>query len=518
MMLSRLVEASQSAASTRARRAKVDALATVLRELSSEELEPGAGFLYGELRQGRVGVGGAKLAQLRGIEPRQIAELTVAEVDATLERIASASGRGSSAQRERELGALFARATGSEQNFLARLLLGELRQGAQEGLMVEAIAQAATLPLDAVRRAVMLSGNLRAVAHRALMEGAPGLSAYRLQVLRPVGPMLASSAEDLSAALYDLQGAAAIEDKLDGARIQVHKLGDEVRIFSRQLNEVTASLPELVELARALPARSAVLDGEAIALKTDARPYPFQVTMRRFGRSQEVEKLRGELPLSAFFFDLLLLDDQELIDRPNSERRDALVTLIPEHVTRRLLPTTVDEAKRFVEEALGAGHEGAMLKALGSPYDAGRRGSAWLKLKPSHTLDLVVLGVEWGNGRRQGLLSNLHLGARDPVNDNFVMLGKTFKGMTDEMLSWQTQHLQELSTGQQGHVVYVRPELVVEIAFDGIQKSSVYPGGLALRFARVKRYRLDKTPVQADTIDTVRSLFQMGYGAPTSAM
>jgi len=519
MLLSRLVEASRNAAATRSRRAKIDALAGALRELALEEIEAGTGFLYGELRQGRIGVGGAKIAQLRGVEPTQIPELTVAEVDATFTRIANAAGRGSSAERERELGKLFSRATGAEQNFLARLLLGELRQGAQEGLMIDALARAADLPLERVRRAVMLSGKLPEVARRALGEGMAGLASYRMELFRPVGPMLASTAEDLESALKDFAGGVAIEDKLDGARIQVHKAGNDIRIFSRQLNDVTASLPDVVELAGRVPARNAILDGEAIALRPDGRPQPFQVTMRRFGRTQDVDRLRHELPLSSSYFDILLFDDVELIDRPNSERRQALADLVgAEQCTRRIVPASVDEARAFVDQALDAGHEGAMLKALESTYDAGRRGAAWLKLKPTHSLDLVVLAVEWGSGRRQGFLSNLHLGARDPQNQNFVMLGKTFKGMTDEMLAWQTTRLKGLSTGQQGHVVYVRPELVVEIAFDGIQKSSVYPGGMALRFARVKRYRLDKSAQEADTIETVRNLFQTGYGAPVSAM
>ncbi len=519
MLLSRLVEASKTAGATRSRRAKIDALASVLRDLEQSEVEAGTGFLYGELRQGRIGVGGAKIAQLRGVEPTQIAVLTIADVDAAFERIARAAGRGSSAERERELGTLFSRATGAEQSFLARLLLGELRQGAQEGLMIDALARAADLPLERVRRAVMLSGKLPEVARRALSEGMAGLASYRIELFRPVGPMLACTAEDLESALRDFEGGAAIEDKLDGARVQVHKANDEIRIFSRQLNDVTASLPDVVELARRVPARSAILDGEVIALRSDGRPQPFQVTMRRFGRTLEVDRLRSELPLSSAYFDVLLFDDVELIDRGNRERRDVLTELVgTAQCTRRIVTASVEEARAFVDQSLNAGHEGAMLKALDSPYDAGRRGASWLKLKPTHSLDLVVLAVEWGSGRRQGFLSNLHLGARDPLSENFVMLGKTFKGMTDEMLAWQTTRLKGLSTGQQGHVVYVKPELVVEIAFDGIQKSSVYPGGMALRFARVKRYRLDKSPQEADTIDTVRSLFQTGYGAPVSTM
>ncbi len=510
MLLSRLVETSERAAETRSRKAKVDALAAVLRALAPDEVEPGVGFLYGELRQGRIGVGGAKLALLRSIEPTQVSTLSIAEVDAAFERIAHTSGRGSSAERERELGVLFSRATQKEQNFLVRLLLGELRQGAQEGSMIDAVAKASNLDSDRVRRAVMLSGNLREVARRALAEGALGLMDYRIELFRPIGPMLAATAPDLEGALSSF-GSAALEDKLDGARVQLHKHESDVRVYSRQMNDVTESVPELVELARALPARNAILDGEVIALRRDGRPQPFQVTMRRFGRSLDVERLRGELPLSTYFFDALLVDDEELIDRSNELRRAALAEVAPEaQRIRRLVTASASEAQAFVAQALAAGHEGVMLKSLSAPYDAGRRGASWLKLKPAHTLDLVVLAAEWGSGRRRGWLSNLHLGARDAERGGFVMLGKTFKGMTDEMLAWQTERLMALSTHKDGHVVYVRPELVVEIMFDGIQRSSTYPGGMALRFARVKRYRPDKTPLEADTIQTVRALFAAG--------
>ncbi|HEV8248008.1 MAG TPA: ATP-dependent DNA ligase [Polyangiaceae bacterium] len=510
MLFLKLVETSERAGETRSRKAKVEALADALRELAPDEVEAGVGFLYGELRQGRIGVGGAKLALLRSVEPSQRAELTIAQVDSSFQHIAGSSGRGSSAEREHELARLFARATQKEQHFLVRLLLGELRQGAQEGLMVDAVAKASSLEPDRVRRALMLSGNLREVARRALQEGPAALSDYRIELFRPIGPMLAGTAPDLQQALASF-GSAALEDKLDGARVQLHKDGDEVRVFSRQLNDVTGSVPELAALARSLPARRAILDGEVIALRSDGRPQPFQVTMRRFGRSLDVERLRSQMPLSSLFFDLLLLDDDELIDRSNQERRDALGSLLaPEHCIRRLVTASPDEATAFVAQALDAGHEGVVIKSPNSVYDAGRRGASWLKLKPAHTLDLVVLAVEWGNGRRQGMLSNLHLGARDPSAQSFVMLGKTFKGMTDEMLAWQTERLKAIATRHEGHIVHVKPELVVEIMFDGIQKSSTYPGGMALRFARVKRYRPDKTPLEADTVETVRALFQAG--------
>ncbi len=507
MQLSRLVQASARATETRSKRAKVQILAEALRELAPDEIEAGVGYLSGELRQGRIGVGGARAWALRELPPASEPSLEVAEVDRVFERVAQLSGKGSQAERERELGALFSRATNDEQQFLARLLVGELRQGALEGLMSDAIGQAAGLDASRVRRATMLSGNLREVARRALLEGAAGLADYRVQLFRPVGPMLASTSESLEEALSGF-GEMAIEDKLDGARVQVHKDGSDVRVFTRNLNEVTSRVPEVVELARALPARRAILDGEAIALGASGRPQPFQVTMSRFGRRVGGAELRDQLPLSSFYFDALLVDDDELIDRPNRERVESLQALVrAEHLVRRIVTASEDEARAFVADSLARGHEGSMLKSPESSYEAGRRGASWLKLKPAHTLDLVVLAVERGNGRRSGFLSNLHLGARDPASGGFVMLGKTFKGMTDAMLAWQTERLGALRTHDDGYVVYVRPELVVEIAFDGLQKSSTYPGGLALRFARVKRYRTDKSALDADTIEAVRAIY-----------
>jgi DNA ligase-1 len=507
MQLSRLVEASARASETRSKRAKVQILAEALRELAPIEVEAGVGFLSGELRQGRIGVGGARADALRELPPAREPSLEVAEVDRVFERVARLSGKGSQTERDRELGALFSRATDGEQRFLVRLLTGELRQGALEGLMSDAVAQAAGLDLSRVRRAAMLSGNLREVARRALAEGEAGLADYRVQVFRPVGPMLASTSESLEEVLSTF-GEVAIEDKLDGARVQVHKDGSEVRVFTRNLNEVTSRVPEVVELVRAFPARRLVLDGEAIALAASGRPLPFQVTMSRFGRRVDDAELRRQLPLSSFYFDALLVDDEELIDRPNRERVESLQALVAaEHRVRRLVTASEEEARAFVSESLARGHEWSMLKSPGSSYEAGRRGASWLKLKPAHTLDLVVLAVERGNGRRRGFLSNLHLGARDPKTGGFVMLGKTFKGMTDAMLAWQTEQLSKLVVDDDGYTVTVKPELVVEIAFDGLQKSSTYPGGLALRFARVKRYRTDKSALDADTIDTVRSLY-----------
>src|SRR5207249_2070816 len=470
-------------------------------------------------RQGRIGIGYATLGAARaeggaaggGAAPRS--SLDLAEVDALLERLARTTGKGSSQAKERLLQELFARATPGEQEFLFRLLTGELRQGALEGLMTEAVARGADLEPEAVRRAAMLVGDLGAVARAARSEGAAGLARFQVQLFRPIQPMLAQAAGDVLDALTQL-GEAAFEYKLDGARIQVHKQGDEVRVLSRQLNDVTVAVPEVVEAARRLTPRAAILDGEAIALRPDGRPLPFQVTMRRFGRKLDVERLRAELPLASVFFDLLYADGSPLLDEPYARRFAALAAAVPEaHRVPRLMTADPREAGRFFEQAIAAGHEGLMAKALGARYDAGARGAAWLKVKPAQTLDLVVLAAEWGHGRRSGRLSNLHLGARDPDTGGFVMLGKTFKGMTDEMLEWQTGKLLELETSRDGYTVYVRPELVVEVAFNDVQASPQYPGGLTLRFARVKHYRPDKGPDMADTIATVRELHRRGGGA-----
>jgi ATP-dependent DNA ligase I len=399
-----------------------------------------------------------------------------------------------------------------EQDFLGRLIFGELRQGALEGIMVDAIARAAKVPLAAVRRAHLMAGDLIAVATAALTTGEAALGEFGVQLFRPLQPMLAQSAEDVTDALAQL-GRGAFEYKLDGARIQVHKQGSDVRIYSRTLHDVTASVPELVEAVQALPARELVLDGEAIALRADGSPQPFQTTMRRFGRKLDVERLRNELPLRPFFFDALQLDGETLIDRPGSERFSALSSAAPEAllVPRRIIEDAAD-AEAFLERARAAGHEGLVAKALAAPYDAGRRGSSWLKVKFTETLDLVVLAVEWGHGRREGWLSNLHLGARDPRTGAFIMLGKTFKGLTDQLLEWQTREFLQREIGRDQWTVHVRPEVVVEIAFDDIQASPRYPGGVALRFARVKRYRPDKPASEADTIDRVLDLYRQRSG------
>jgi DNA ligase 1 len=499
VLLAEVVATADAVAATRSRLAKVSALVALLRLLAPDEIVPAVGFLVGDLRQGRIGIGWATLRDI-DVPPASTPTLTVVDVDRVIDEIRDATGAGSVSSRRAILTELFARATEREANFLRRLLLGELRQGALEGVMTDAIARAASVPVDAVRRAAMLGGDLRETARRALDDGAEGLAAVRLEVLRPISPMLASTADDVASALATT-GPASVEWKLDGARIQVHRAGDDVRIYTRNLNDVTARLPEVVAAVRAFPVHTVVLDGEAIWLAEDERPSRFQDTMSRFGTHAVDEH---GIPLSAFFFDCLRLDGDDLLDRPLEERADALAGFAGERAIPSLRTDDPVRASEFLDAALATGHEGLMVKALTSPYEAGRRGGSWRKVKPVRTLDLVVLAVEWGSGRRRGWLSNLHLGARS--DEGFVMVGKTFKGLTDALLTWQTERLQALSIGQEGHVVHVRPELVVEIALDGVQASRRYAGGVALRFARVRRYREDKTPADADTIDAVRAL------------
>jgi DNA ligase-1 len=467
-------------------------------------------WLSGELPQRQIGVG---WAALRSLPPAAVQpSLTVIGVDTTLSAIGAVSGKGSQARRAEQVGGLFASATEIEQTFLRRLLTGELRQGALAGVMADAVAAAAQIPAAAVRRAAMLGGDLPAVAAAGLTGGTVALDAFTLRVGRPVGPMLAQTAAGVAEALETLGGTAVFEAKLDGARVQIHRAGDQVTVYTRSLDDVTARLPEVVEATLALPASELIADGEAIALRPDGRPQPFQVTGSRFGRSVDVAAARTAQPLSVFFFDILHRDGIDLLDAPTSERTAALDDIVPaQNRVDRLVTSDPAAAGDFLDATLAAGHEGVMAKSLTASYEAGRRGAGWLKVKPVHTLDLVVLAVEWGSGRRRGKLSNIHLGARDPATGGFTMLGKTFKGMTDAMLDWQTVRFQELAVGPtdgytDDYVVRLRPEQVVEVAFDGVQTSSRYPGGLALRFARVLRYRDDKGPDQADTIDTVRAL------------
>jgi DNA ligase-1 len=505
--LAHLVQASDRVAQTASRLAKRDAIAACLRAVAFDEVEIAVALLSGEIRTGRVGVGYASLKDLRGSAAASEPSLTLHDVDAALVRIAATTGKGSAAARAEQLTQLFARATSTEQDFLVRLLVGELRQGALEGVMIEAVAAAAAVPEPDVRRAAMFAGDLGAVAHVALTEGAPGLARFTIQIQRPVQPMLAQSAADVAEAL-DRLGTVALEWKLDGARVQVHKAGHVVRVFSRLLNEVTGAVPEIVEAIQALPAHELILDGEAIAMAPGGPPRPFQITMRRFGRKLDVDALRGELPLTAYYFDCLQHNGESLVDRPALQRFAMLAEAVPARfLVPRLVTGDLAAAEAFYREALARGHEGVMAKALDAPYEAGRRGAGWLKIKRARTLDLVVLAAEWGHGRRHGWLSNLHLGARDPDTGGFVMLGKTFKGLTDELLEWQTRELSGREVSRDAITVYVRPELVVEIAFNDLQASRQYPGGLALRFARVKRYRPDKGPEDADTIETVRQQY-----------
>jgi DNA ligase 1 len=503
--LSEVAAVSRRVAETSSRLSKIRELADCLRRLVPDEIPIAIAFLSGETRQGRLGVAYAALHAAAERQAQAQASLTLKDVDAAFAGIAAASGKGAGALRAERLAALFNRATAEERDFLFRLVVGELRQGALEGVMLEAIAAAAGLPVADVRRAVMLAGGIGEVARAALVEGAAGLERFAIRLMQPVLPMLSQTARDTDEALERL-GTAALEWKLDGARVQVHKAGDDARVYTRTLNDVTGRVPEIVEAVRASPRRTLILDGEAIALKPDGSPQSFQVTMKRFGRKLNVEAMRRELPLSVFFFDCLLRDDETLVDRPPEERFRALRDALPENLLiPRLVTADRAEAARFFEEALRRGHEGVMAKTLEGPYEAGRRGTGWLKIKRANTLDLVVLAAEWGSGRRRGWLSNLHLGARDPAG-GFVMLGKTFKGLTDELLGWQTKEFLQREIRRDDWAVYVKPELVVEVAFNEVQQSSQYPGGVTLRFARVKRYRPDKRPEDADTIDAVRAI------------
>ena len=512
MLLADLASTSTAVAATRSRLAKIEAIAACLQRAAPGDVTIAVSYLSGELLQRRPGVGWAALRQMP--DPAATPSLRLAEVDQAFARAEQASGPGSVAARRDTLTALFGLATLEEQRFLAMLVSGELRQGALAGIMADAVARAAGVDAAAVRRAAMLAGDLPAVAEAALSSGATGLDRFRLQVGRPLQPMLAHTATSIQAALEQV-GRAAVEWKLDGVRIQVHRNGSEVAVFTRTLDSITERVPEVVEAVLALPVRAIVLDGEAIALRPDGRPRPFQETASRAASRGDVESLRRSVPLTPFFFDVLHLDGADLIDLPGFERYAVAVPILAGLWVPRVVTAAVDEASAFLEDALARGHEGVVVKALESTYEAGRRGSGWLKVKPHHTLDLVVLAAEWGHGRRRGWLSNLHLGARDPSTGGFVMLGKTFKGLTDAMLEWQTAQFLALESHRDSWTVYLRPEVVVEVAFDGIQTSPRYSGGMALRFARVVRYRPDKRVEEADTVETVRML-HTGGSAPAS--
>jgi DNA ligase-1 len=557
-----LVRTSDAVSLASGRRVKIEEIAGLLRQAAPGEVPVAVAFLSGELRQRQIGVGYAALGGLlradlpltagpagSGPGPDPAARpLTLAETDSVFAAIGATTGPGSQAERRRLLGALFARATPAEQSFLTRLLAGELHQGALEGVMVEAVARAAGVPAGEVRRALLLGGSLPAVAEAALSaahsahgpaaadqaspdESGAGaasadaaaeaalavLRAFRLQVGRPLRPMLAASAPTVAAA-FDRVSPAAVEWKIDGIRIQVHRQGREVRVFTRTLDDITPRLPEITRAVLASPAEALVLDGEAIALDPGGRARPFQVTASRAGTQAAPGQQTPDVPLTPFFFDLLHLDGRDLIDEPASVRQALMAEVLPaDLLVPRLMTGEVADAEAFFADAVARGHEGVVVKSLDAPYAAGRRGSEWIKVKPRHTLDLVVLAAEWGHGRRRGWLSNLHLGARDPAG-GFVMLGKTFKGLTDEMLRWQTERFLEIAEPPGQHpggdrtdargVLRVRPEMVVEIAFDGVQASPRYPGGLALRFARVLRYRPDKQAADADPIDAVRAVWE----------
>jgi ATP-dependent DNA ligase I len=538
VLLSELVRTSAAVAGAPGRKAKIEAMAGLLRQATPAEVPVAVAFLSGELRQRQIGVGFAAIRDLlgdsfwasadgaadAGPEPAGPA-LTLAEVDAAFAAIGAISGPGTQAERRRLLGAVLSRATPAERSFLTRLLGGELHQGALEGVMSDAVARAAGVRPDEVRRAHLLGGSLPAVAEAALSAGdgpaaaSAALGEFHLQVGRPLRPMLAASAPTVAAA-FERVSPAAVEWKIDGIRIQVHRQGSQVTVFTRSLDDITTRLPEITAAVRGAAAESLVLDGEAIALGPDGRARPFQVTASRAGTRTSNQGAPGadrpDVPLTPFFFDLLHLDGRDLIDEPAIQRQRLLAAVLPEDLrVPRIVTSDVAEAERFFADAVGRGHEGVVVKSLDAPYAAGRRGSEWIKVKPRHTLDLVILAAEWGHGRRRGWLSNLHLGARDPAG-GFVMLGKTFKGLTDQMLGWQTTRLLELADppaqppgdpARAFGVVRVRPELVVEIAFDGVQASPRYPGGVALRFARVLRYRPDKTAAEADTIDAVRAIW-----------
>jgi len=497
MLLADLVSVSAAVSATRSRTRKVDLLVETLRRLRPEEAPVAVSFLSGSPTQSRLGVG---YATVYGVEvvPSDAPELEVVEVDSFLTEISETSGPGSKGRRETLLADLFGRATEAEQEFLRGLILRNLRQGALQGVMADAVAAALGVPLERVRRAAMLEGDLVVVASRALAEGPDTLGGASLALFTPVQPMLAKTAQSAGSAVADL-GQAVVEQKLDGLRVQVHRDGDRVAVFSRNLRDITAEMPGVVSEALALSGRQFILDGEGLIVGSDGRPLSFQDAMSRESTGNT---------LSAYYFDILHHDGADLIDEPLETRRRALEALVsPDFRVASIVTSDPGVADSFFEQTVESGFEGVVVKDPRLPYEAGRRGSGWLKVKPTHTLDLVILAAEWGSGRRQGWLSNLHLGARDP-DGGFVMLGKTFKGLTDEMLEWQTHRFLEIETGRQGHVVHLRPEVVYEIAFDGVQRSTRYPGGVALRFARVKRHREDKSAADTDTIETVRSYFR----------
>ncbi|MFJ4200742.1 ATP-dependent DNA ligase [Streptomyces sviceus] len=503
MLLARLAHVSQEVAAASARSRKIALLAELFREAEADDVPIVIPYLAGRLPQGRLGVGWKVLS--RPVAPAAEPTLTVRAVDALLSELGKVGGAGSQAERARLVGELLGAATEDEQRFLFGLITGEVRQGALDAVAVEGLAQATGAPPADVRRAVMLAGSLQTVAEALLTDGPPALDRFRLTVGRPVLPMLAHSASSVAEAV-DKLGTCAVEEKLDGIRVQIHRDGEVVRLYTRTLDDITDRLPELTAAALELRGERFILDGEVIAFDADGRPRSFQETAGRVGSRVDVTTAAEAVPVSPVFFDALSVGERDLLDLPFAERHAELARLVPEpmRVRRTLVsgPQDLGAAEDFLAETLKRGHEGVVVKSLDAPYSAGRRGASWLKVKPVHTLDLVVLAAEWGHGRRTGKLSNLHLGART-ADGGFAMLGKTFKGMTDAMLTWQTGRLQELAVDSSGYVVNVRPELVVEIAYDGLQRSTRYPAGVTLRFARVVRYREDKRPEEADTVETL---------------
>jgi DNA ligase-1 len=515
MLLTDLVDTSAAVAATRSRRMKADLIAALLsRTTTPDETQIVVSYLSGELRQRRTGVGWRSLMEVP--EPAAEPSLDVTDVDGAFAAVAEISGSGSQAKRRAVMDDLFGRATADEQRFLRFLVGGELRQGALDGVMADAVATATGIRLDKIRTATMLRGAAAPVAVAALVDGEAGLKQFGLQVGQGVQPMLAQSATTVAEAFEKTGTPSALEWKLDGIRIQAHRDGDLVTVFTRTLDDITGRTPEVVSALRALPCERIVLDGELIALRDDGRPEPFQVT----GSRTMTKNATGPetVPLTPYFFDILHLDGTDLLGLDSGTRHERLSAVIPEHQRiPRLVTDDADAGQEFFADAVRRGHEGVMVKSLSVPYEAGRRGAGWVKVKQTHTLDLVVLAAEWGHGRRTGWLSNIHLGARDETTGEFVMLGKTFKGMTDELLRWQTERFQELEDHRDDWTVYLRPEQVVEIAFDGVQNSTRYPGGMALRFARVVRYRDDKTAAEADNVQTIREIQQGGPQGPSPA-
>jgi DNA ligase-1 len=502
-LLAEVVSASRDVADTSARSGKVAILAELLGRIEPGEVPLAVGFLAGVPRQGRVGVG---YSMIYGIDCAPAAEpsLTIGELDRAISDVQETTGSGSATKRKQILDELLGRATEQEADFVKRLFTAELRQGALAGVMVEAIAKAAGVPGEVARRALMLSGDLTRTAEIAIAKGEEGLRDVGFEIFRPILPMLASTAATVSDAVGSFE-RSSVEWKLDGIRIQIHRRGDDVRVYTRNLNDITDALPGIVDAVRRLPVRQAVFDGEALWMGHDG-PAAFQDTVSRIDREGAPEGI------VTFLFDVLHVDGDDLLDTPLEERAARLQAIAPHLRIPSLVTSDPDEGQRVLEEALEAGHEGVVVKDAASLYNAGRRGKTWRKVKPVQTYDLVVLGAEWGHGRRRGWLSNLHLGARDPRTGEFLMVGKCFKGLTDELLEWQTKELLARETERRGIAVLVRPELVAEIALDGVQSSTRYASGVALRFARVKRYRPDKSAEEADAIDDLRALLRGAVG------